>query len=73
MKNRGEINLAMAKNYVMNRAANGQYYTPQQVKSEGLHESMIEWKGISKTIKNLISFKGWRRNYDRNAYIPVCE
>ena len=74
MKNRGEISLSVAKSLVMNRAGCSNYYTPTQIKSEGLHESMIEWKSISTTVKNLLNaLKGRRANYECTANFQVCE
>ncbi|MCL2378081.1 MAG: hypothetical protein FWC77_03040 [Defluviitaleaceae bacterium] len=74
MKNRGEINLALAKNVVMNRVGNNEYYTPAQVKSEGLHNCMIEPSSILQPIKNLVNnFKGWRGKNEHTTYIEVCE
>ena len=74
MKTRGEINLNLAKNTVMNRAGSGEYYTQMQLQSEGIAECMIEWNNKSSFAKKLVNrFKGWRGNYEHTAYIQVCE
>ena len=63
MKTRGEINVAIAKNQVMYAVAKGQFYTPIQLKNEGIHESMIEWKTKPSYIKKLTNkFNGWMKN-----------
>jgi len=59
---------------VMNRTGNGSYYTPGQVKSESLNESMIVWNNTSGIVDKLIgTFKGWRGNNEHAAHFQVCE
>ena len=74
MKNRGKINSALEKSLTANMSKHDNYYTPTQVKSEGLPECTIEWVSITKTLKNLVNtFKRGRGNYERTTYIQVCE
>ena len=74
MKTRAEINLVAAKRPVMNRAGYHEFYTPAQIKSEGLHGGMIEWNTRFKIIDKLVNnFKGWRDSHEHATYIQVCE
>lgn len=80
MKNREKTNLRLAKS-LASMKGNSNFYTPEQIKSEGIPECTVEWKGIPKTIIGLIatfkslitSFKGWRGSSEHTAYIQVCE